>query len=125
MTESTDNETRGSLGDDVVYVGSRKIWGGIEPFGLRAADRRHHMYCLGKTGCGKTTLLRNLIIQDIAAGHGVGVIDPHDDLAEELLEHIPPRRNDDVVFFNPADQEFPIGFNLLRTVPPSTRHLVA
>lgn len=83
------------------------------------------MYCLGKTGSGKTTLLRNLILQDILAGEGVGVIDPHGDLAEELLDCIPPSRTDDVVYFNPADTEFPIGFNLLRTVPKDVRHLVA
>jgi hypothetical protein len=111
--------------DDIVYIGHRNVWGGEEPFGLSRADRRHHMYCLGKTGSGKTTLLRNLILQDIEAGEGVGVIDPHGDLSEELLDHIPPSRTDDVVYFNPADIDFPIGFNLLRTVPKDVRHLVA
>jgi len=111
--------------DDIVYIGQRNVWGGDEPFGLSRADRRHHMYCLGKTGSGKTTLLRNLILQDIRAGEGVGVIDPHGDLSEELLDHIPPSRTDDVIYFNPADTEYPIGFNLLRTVPKDVRHLVA
>lgn len=108
-----------------VNIGSRNVWGGEEPFGLSCADRRHHVYCLGKTGSGKTTLLRNLILQDIEAGQGVGVIDPHGDLSEELLDHIPRRRTEDVVYFNPADTEYPIGFNLLRTVPKDVRHLVA
>jgi hypothetical protein len=111
--------------DDIVYIGHRNVWGGEQPFGLCRADRRHHMYCLGKTGSGKTTLLRNLILQDIEAGEGVGVIDPHGDLSEELLDYIPSHRTDDVVYFNPADTEFPIGFNLLRTVPIDVRHLVA
>jgi hypothetical protein len=110
---------------DIVYIGHRNIWGGEEPFGFSRADRRHHVYCLGKTGSGKTTLLRNLILQDIEAGEGVGVIDPHGDLSEDLLDHIPPSRTDDVVYFNPADTDYPIGFNLLRTVPRDVRHLVA
>lgn len=108
-----------------VYIGKRNVWGEEKPFGLTRADRRHHMYCLGKTGSGKTTLLRNLILQDILAGEGVGVIDPHGDLSEDLLDHIPPSRTDDVVYFNPADTDYPIGFNLLRTVPKDVRHLVA
>jgi hypothetical protein len=79
---------------------------------------------IGKTGVGKTTLLRNLILQDIEAGEGVGVIDPHGDLAEELLDYIPPRRTDHVVYFNPADFEYPIGLNLLHRVPRERHHLV-
>jgi DNA helicase HerA-like ATPase len=79
---------------------------------------------IGKTGSGKTTLLRNLILQDIVAGEGVGIIDPHGDLAEEILDYIPPWRTDHVVYFNPADQEFPIGLNLLHAVPRERRHLV-
>src|SRR5437016_455422 len=108
-----------------VRMGTRDVWGGIKPFGLPRADRRQHVYVLGKTGSGKTTLLRNLILQDIEAGQGVGVIDPHGDLAQDLLDHISPWRTDHVIYFNPADQEFPIAFNLLKRVPPQTRHLVA
>jgi hypothetical protein len=66
-----------------------------------------------------------LIIQHIALGHGVGVIDPHGDLAEELLHHVPPRRADHLVYFNPGDLEFPIGLNVLANVAPDNRHLVA
>jgi hypothetical protein len=69
--------------------------------------------------------LRNLIIQHIGAGHGVGLIDPHGDLAEEILNHIPPHRADHVVYFNPGDVEFPVGFNVLGDVSPDDRHLVA
>ena len=88
-------------------------------------DERQHIYIIGKTGSGKSTLLRNLILQHIALGHGVGVIDPHGDLAEELLNHIPPKRADHLVYFNPGDIEFPIGLNLLANVAPDDRHLVA
>jgi DNA helicase HerA-like ATPase len=66
-----------------------------------------------RSGSGKTTLLRNLILQDIALGQGVGLIDTHGDLAEELLNHIPPKRADHLVYFNPGRIEFPIGLSLL------------
>jgi hypothetical protein len=108
-----------------IVVGKRIQWGQEIPFGLSATDRRHHLYAIGKSGAGKTTLLRNLILQDIEAGRGVGVIDPHGDLATDLLDHIPRHRIEDVVYFNPADAEYPIGFNFLAAVPPDRRHLVA
>jgi hypothetical protein len=114
----------GTMSDDI-YIGYKETWGGEQPFGLSTAHRRHHLYVIGKTGSGKTTLLRNLLVQQIAAGHGVGLLDPHGDLAEELLDHIPPRRADDLVYFNPSDLEHPIGLNLLANVPPDARHLVA
>jgi hypothetical protein len=99
---------------DVVF-GLRHVWGNDFPFGLSAIDRRHHCYVIGKTGTGKTTLLKNLIIQDIEAGRGLGVIDPHGDLALDLLDHIPRRRIEDVVYFDPADPEFSIPFNIFQT----------
>jgi hypothetical protein len=109
----------------VATAGMRGIWGGVEPFGFDLACRRQHVYMLGKTGTGKSTLLRNLILQDIEAGLGVGLIDPHGDLAEDILDHIPPWRTDHVVYFNPADREYPVGLNLLiPTAAPDSRHLV-
>lgn len=109
----------------LTYIGRTDFRGSGVDFGVRQADRRHHLYILGKTGSGKSTLLRNMLVQDIEEGRGVGLIDPHGDLAEELLEHIPRRRTDDVVYFNPADLEHPIGWNLLADVAPDRRHLVA
>ena len=106
-------------------LGTREGWSGVEPFGLSAADRRQHLYVIGKTGTGKTTFLRNLILQDIEAGEGVGVIDPHGDLALDLLDHIPSRRTDDLVYFDPADDDMIVGLNLLKSVPPTRQHLVA
>jgi TraM recognition site of TraD and TraG/Type IV secretion-system coupling protein DNA-binding domain len=111
--------------DDIAYIGQRQNWGGTESFGLCRADRRQHVYAVGKTGTGKTTLLRNLILQDIYAGNGVGVIDPHGDLAQDILDHIPRWRTDDVVYFDPADLEYPVGFNLLQRVPLERRHRIA
>jgi hypothetical protein len=108
-----------------IIIGEEQGWGDPQPFGIAAVDERQHLYIIGKTGTGKTTLLRNLILQHIALGHGVGVIDPHGDLAEELLNHIPPKRADHLVYFNPGDLEFPIGLNVIGSVAPDDRHLVA
>jgi hypothetical protein len=110
---------------ETTYIGNRNVWGGEKPFGISPVDRRQHLYVIGKTGTGKTTLLRNLICQDIERGHGVGVIDPHGDLAEELLDCIPSWRADDVVYFNPADSDFPVGFNLVRSSLGQRKYLEA
>lgn len=106
-------------------IGIREGWGAQYPVCLSLSDRRMHLYVVGKTGSGKTTLLRNLIVQHLAAGHGVGLIDPHGDLAEELLDCIPPHRADDLVYFHPGDLDFPIGLNLIANIAPDDRHLVA
>ena len=115
----------GIMDEHFSHIGTRDIWGGLHPVGLSLSDRRQHLYLIGKTGSGKTTLLRNLIVQHLAAGHGVALIDPHGDLAEELLDCIPPHRADDLVYFNPGDLDFPIGLNLIANVTPDDRHLVA
>jgi len=111
--------------DRYITIGERHGWGNPNVFGISAADLRQHVYVIGKTGSGKTTLLRNLILQHVAYGHGVGLIDPHGDLAEELLSHIPRSRTDHLCYFNPSDLEFPIGMNLIGHVAPDDRHLVA
>ena len=113
------------MNDQPITIGERQGWGDPQLFGIAAIDERQHLYIIGKTGSGKTTLLRNLILQHIALGHGVGVIDPHGDLAEELLNHIPPSRADHLCYFNPGDLGFPIGLNVLSNVAPDDRHLVA
>ncbi|MGW8184535.1 MAG: type IV secretory system conjugative DNA transfer family protein [Candidatus Moraniibacteriota bacterium] len=94
-------------------------------FGIKTSDRQRHMYVIGKTGMGKTTLLENIVMQDIANGHGVAYIDPHGDTAEKLIKAIPAHRINDVVYFNPADTEFPIAFNILEAVSEDKKHLVA
>jgi hypothetical protein len=109
--------------DNLIFVGHRHEWGGDTPFGIDVADRRQHIYVIGQTGAGKSTLLRNLILQDIEEGRGVGVIDPHGDLASDILENIPPRRTGDVVYFNPADAD-PLAINLFRATTDNW-HLVA
>ncbi len=107
-----------------IIIGERHGWSD-QLFGISPADQRQHLYVIGKTGSGKTTLLRNLILQHIALGHGIGLIDPHGDLAEDLLDHIPPARADHLVYFNPGDLDFPVSLNLLANVRPDDRHLVA
>lgn len=100
-----------------LYLGS--------PFFLTLAERRRHVYMLGKTGTGKTTLLHNLIVDDLRAGAGLAILDPHGDLAETLLDHVPRHRTHEVIYFAPADLERPVGLNVLEDVPEDYRPTVA
>jgi len=94
-------------------------------FGIKIDDRRRHFYVVGKTGMGKTVLLENMIIQDIQQGRGVAFVDPHGEAAERLLDFVPSHRVNDVIYFNPADLEYPIAFNVMEKVNFDERHLVA
>jgi len=87
------------------------------PIGLTSDERERHVFVIGGTGNGKTTLLQYQIVQDMINGKGVAVIDPHGDMAETLLKHIPSDRLKDVIYFNPDDLEYPIGLNLLELTP--------
>src|SRR3984893_1208010 len=92
---------------------------------LAAEARRRHLYIVGQTGTGKSTLLLNLIAQDLVAGEGLALLDPHGDLAEAVLLHIPRDRTNDLVYLNPADSARPIGFNPLSAVPEALKPIVA
>ena len=94
-------------------------------FGIKKDDRRRHMYLIGKTGMGKTTAMEHMIIDDIEAGRGVALVDPHGDFAEKILDFIPASRINDVVYFNPGDIEFPVAFNVLECKNVEAKHLVA
>ncbi len=94
-------------------------------FGIKTDDRRRHVYIIGKTGMGKTVMLKNMAVQDIQSGQGMCFIDPHGEAAEELLDFIPSNRINDVVYFNPADLDYPIAFNIMEKVNLEHRHLVA
>lgn len=113
------------VNDQTAYVGHRLAWEGERLFGLHPLDRRQHTYVIGKTGAGKSTLLQNLFLQDVHAGRGAGLIDPHGDLATELLDQIPPNRIGDVVYFNAADFEHPVSFNLFAAADDDARHRIA
>lgn len=110
---------------DVVYFGKTDFRNTNRLFGIKRTDRRQHMYVVGKSGTGKTTLLHNMMVQDIMNGEGVCVVDPHGEFVESLLEKIPPHRADDVVYFNPSDSDYFIGFNVLELPDPKYKHLVA
>ncbi len=94
-------------------------------FGINKIDRRRHMYVLGKSGTGKSTLLRNMIIQDIRNGEGLAVIDPHGDLFGYILDYIPQERIEDVVIFDPSDISYPVAFNVFELMNPDQKGLVA
>lgn len=111
--------------NDVTFFAKTNFRNAERVFGIKQDDRRRHMYVIGKTGMGKTNLLENLAIQDIQKGHGIAFIDPHGDTAEKLIKAIPSNRINDVIYFNPADQDFPIAFNVMEKVSPEYRHLVA
>ncbi len=113
------------MNDEITYFAETNFRNERKKFGIKTDDRRRHMYVIGQTGTGKTTLLMNMIISDIMAGHGVGFIDPHGDMAENLLNYIPKERIGDVIYFNPADTDYPIAFNAIEEVKPESRHLVA
>ena len=112
------------MDNPITYFAKTDFRGQNKTFGIKKDDRRLHMYILGKTGAGKSTLLKNLIIQNFRNGNGVGVIDPHGDLVESLLDFIPSYRTNDVVYFNPADRDYPIGFNILESVRERFKPLV-
>ena len=93
-------------------------------FGIKQKNRRGHVYIIGKTGTGKSTLIENMAISDIKAGFGLALIDPHGDVAEDILDFIPEKRIQDVIYFNPSDLEYPIAFNPLEKVSFDYHHLV-
>ena len=113
------------MSNDIVPFGTTNFRNQSKVFGIKTKDRRNHMYVIGKTGTGKTTLLKNMMISDIIAGNGVAVVDPHGEFAESILDYVPEHRIDDVVYFNPADLDFPIAFNAVEKVDISERHLVS
>ena len=106
-----------------LYLGKSEFRGVSKPIYLSDSDRRRHIYIIGKTGVGKTELMRELILQDIRAGKGVCLIDPHD-LAEQLLDYIPPQRAKEVIYFDVSDVERPMGINLLEAKTEDERHFV-
>lgn len=110
--------------DDIVPFAETNFRNVRQRFGIKVDDRRRHFYVVGKTGMGKTTLLENMVIDDIRSGRGVAVVDPHGEFAEKILDFIPKERVEDVIYFNPADLDYPIAFNVIESVAPEYRHLI-
>ena len=110
---------------DITYLAKTNFRKDEQIFGIKRKDRRQHMYVLGKSGTGKSALLANMIVQNIWNGEGVCVIDPHGELVESILATIPAHRVKDVVYFNPSDMDYHIGFNVLQLDDPRYKHLVA
>lgn len=110
--------------DRVTYFAATDTRGKRIPFGIKQKDRARHMYVIGKSGTGKSTMLENMAIQDIRNGEGFAYLDPHGGSAEKLLDYIPQNRLRDVVYFAPYETEHPLSLNVIEDVPYEKRHLV-
>lgn len=108
-----------------LYLGESSYRGVQRPVYLGNEDRMRHLYIIGKTGTGKSELLKDMILQDIKSGKGLCFMDPHGDAIEDILKLIPPERAEDVIYFNPADTERPMGFNLLEAKTEDQMHFAA
>jgi Type IV secretion-system coupling protein DNA-binding domain len=121
---ASDPKFNFELKPNITYFGKVQTKSEVKTFGILDEDRRKHMYILGKTGMGKSTLLENLIVQDIYNDKGLCFIDPHGDSSEYIIKRIPERRLNDLVYFNPSDLEFPIGLNILEATSGEDPYLV-
>src|SRR5215813_1590688 len=115
----------GDLDNRISHFGQTNFRNERKMFGIKRADRRAHMYVIGKTGTGKSTLLETLIRQDIENGEGLALLDPHGDLIEKVLRAAPGKRKADLIYFNVPDRANALGFNPLERVAPDKRSLAA
>ena len=110
---------------DITPIGITNYRNTNQTFGIKDKDRLQHMYVIGKSGTGKSTLLENMAISDIERGNGLCIIDPHGDIAEDILKYIPEGRKQDLIYFNATEAGKPLAFNPLKGVHPKYHHLVA
>ena len=122
LPETALEETRENSGHGLLFV--NEFRGGRQPVEMTISDRLRHLFLIGQTGTGKSTLMEHMILQDIRSGLGVAVIDPHGDLVEDILGKIPPERIADVMVFDLLDRERPMGFNLLQWRTLEERDLI-
>jgi len=111
--------------NQITPLGKTNFRNSNQQFGIKDKDRLGHIYVIGKTGTGKSTLLKNMAISDINRGKGIGIVDPHGDIAEEILLCIPESRKHDLIYFSPKDVTHPTAFNPLHNIQPKYHHLVA
>ncbi len=111
--------------EEITVIGETDYRDERMSFGIKRPDRRRHMYVLGKTGVGKSSTFKNMLVSDILRGDGVCYIDPHGQDIDEVLSYIPQQRINDVVYFDPSDVEYPVGFNMLELEDLSQRDLIA
>jgi len=110
-----------NMPDDGLLLGFNVFRGVRKPIRLALKDRQRHMYAVGQTGTGKSTFLENLALQDMLSGNGFAFVDPHGDTAEKLLSMVPKERTEDVIYFSPADMEYPMGLNLFEFNNPDQK----
>ena len=110
---------------DITPIGITNFRNTNQRFGIKDHDRLQHIYVIGKSGTGKSTLLENMALSDIRRGNGLCVVDPHGDIAEDILKHIPEGRKQDLIYFNATDREKPLAFNPLKGIHPKYHDLVA
>lgn len=113
-----------STAKGITYFGVTDFRNNRTQFGIKNVDRSRHVYVIGKTGMGKSTLLENMAAQDILNGEGMCFVDPHGSAIDTLLQYVPEHRINDVVYFAPFDTDFPISFNVMEDVDKDSRHLV-
>jgi hypothetical protein len=111
--------------NEIMIIGQSNFRDRRGYFGIKRKDRRNHMYIIGKTGTGKSTMLENLIVQDMRNGEGLAVFDPHGDFIQHIITHVPEERKKDLVYFNVPDPNCPYGFNPLANIAPEKRPLAA
>jgi len=110
--------------EQITYFGQTDARNRLLTFGIKAKDRTKHVYIIGKTGMGKSTILENMAVQDIRNGNGFAFLDPHGSAVDTILEYVPKERIKDVIYFAPFDLEHPISFNVMEDVGYDKRHLV-
>lgn len=118
LTENTPDK-------DLTVIGMTNFRNVSQQFGIKIDDRKRHVYIIGKSGTGKSTLIENMAVDDIVEGRGVIIVDPHGELADKALACVPDNRVEDVVIFDPSDRAYPIGFNLLEQVEDDFKGMVA
>ncbi len=111
--------------EELTVIGMTNFRNVYRQFGIKIDDRKRHVYIIGKSGVGKSVLMENMAIDDVAEGRGVIIVDPHGEFADKILACIPDNRVDDVIVFDPADRAYPIAFNLLESVDDDFKGMVA